>query len=64
MCDDFDDDGFDLEDAAFWGGFVETQVEGEKEDQEQSDPSPEDTLKTDLDYLDEEADQVLYISTY
>ena len=56
MCDDFDDDGFDLEDAAFWGGFVETQVEGEKEDQEQSDPSPEDTLKTDLDYLDEEAD--------
>ena len=55
MCGEFfDDDGIDLEDAAFWGGFAWTQVEGEKEEQDPGDPSPEDTLKTDLDYLDEE----------
>ncbi|MEW6291662.1 MAG: hypothetical protein AB1545_17665 [Thermodesulfobacteriota bacterium] len=56
MCDNFDDDGIDIEDAArFWGGFVETQVEGEESEQDPGDPSPEDTLKTDLDYLDDEA---------
>ena len=49
MCsDDF------FENASFWGGFVETQVEGEKEEQDPGDPSPEDTLQTDLNYLDEE----------
>jgi hypothetical protein len=54
MCDNFDDDGIDIEDAAFWGGFVQTQVEGEEPEQDHGDPSPEDTLATDLDYLDEE----------
>ena len=49
MCDD---DFF--EDAAFWGGFVETQIEGEKDDQDPGDPEVADTLETDLDYLDEE----------
>lgn len=52
MCDNFDDDGINLEDAAFWGGFVQTQVEGEEPEQDIGDPSPEDTLVTDLDYLD------------
>jgi hypothetical protein len=52
MCD-FDDD-IDIEDAAFWGGFVQTQAESEENEQDPGDPSPEDTLKTDLDYLDEE----------
>ena len=54
MCDNFDDDGIDLEDVIFWGGFVETQVEGEEAEQSPGDPSPEDTLATDLDYLADE----------
>ena len=51
MCDDnfFDD-------AKFWGGYAETQIEGEKEEQGPGDPSPDDILETDLDYLDEEAE--------
>lgn len=53
MCDD---DFFD--DAAFWGGLALTQSDGEREEQDPGDPSPEDTLATDLDYLDEE-DQIL-----
>ena len=65
MCDNFDDDGIDLEDAAFWGGFAWTQVEGEKEEQDPGDPSPEDTLETDL---EEEVDQknspLLYAQTF
>ena len=54
MCDDFDDDRFDLEDAAFWGGFALTQLDGEENCQDPGDPSPEDTLATDLDYLNDE----------
>ena len=51
MCDD---NGIDLEDAAFWGGLAWSHAEAEKEEQDPGDPSPADTLKTDLDYLDEE----------
>jgi hypothetical protein len=51
MCDD---DGMDVDDIAFAFGFVDTMIEGEKKEQDPEDPSPADTLKTDLDYLDEE----------
>ena len=55
MCGEFfDDDGIDLEDAAFWGGFAWTQVEGEKEERYTNDPKPEDTLKIDNDILIDE----------
>lgn len=54
MCDDFDDDGMDVDDIAFAFGFIESQIEGEREEQDPGDPSPEDTLETDLDYLNEE----------
>ncbi len=53
MCDNFDDDGFDVEDAAFWLGFIETQIEGETEELGCGDPA-EDDLETDLDYPDKE----------
>lgn len=49
MCD-FDD--IDIEDIAFWGGFVETQIEGEQEEIEPKDPSPEDTLEIDNDFFE------------
>ena len=54
MCENgdfFDDWGW--EDFAFWGGFIETQLEGEKErkiDNEQL--SPDELLETPFDYLD------------
>jgi hypothetical protein len=50
MCDN---DGIDISDIAHGFGFVETQIEGEKEEQGPGDPEVADTLKTDLDYLDE-----------
>lgn len=50
MCD-FDND---IDDIAFAFGFVETQVEGEQEEQGPGYPSPADTLVTDLEYLDDE----------
>ena len=37
MCDWFDN--WDAEDFAFWGGFIETQIEGEKEGTEPADRS-------------------------
>lgn len=52
MCD-FDDD-IDIDDIAFGFGFIETQIEGEREGYDPGDPSVEDTLETDLDYLDAE----------
>jgi len=54
MCDNFDDDGIDLEDAAFWGGFVLTQVE--EAEQNPGDPSPEDTLVSDNEILIDDDD--------
>ena len=51
MCDH---DDIDIDDIAFGFGFIETQIEGEKEEYDPGDPSPSDTLKTDLDYLNEE----------
>ena len=40
-------DDFDAEDFAFWGGFIQTQLEGEKEEKQPDEPlSFEDMLKT------------------
>jgi hypothetical protein len=51
MCNFFDD--FDAEDFAFWAGFIESQVEGEKEEKINNEPmSIEEMLKTPLDELD------------
>lgn len=54
MSDDFfDDNGIDVGDAAFWGGFVETQVEGEKKENEPDEPLSIDEI---LDGVDENDD--------
>ena len=51
-------DDFDAEDFAFWAGFIETQIEGEKEEKEQDEPvSFEDMLKTGNEIFDEEPDK-------
>jgi len=40
-------DDFDIQDFAFWGGFIETQLEGEKEEKQPDEPlSFEKMLKT------------------
>ena len=45
MCDWFDN--FTAEDFAFWGGFIETQIEGEKDEVQEDEPlSYKDSLKT------------------
>ena len=45
MCDWFDN--FTAEDFAFWGGFIETQIEGEKDEKQEDGPlSYKDSLKT------------------
>ena len=50
---DFWDD-FDVEDFAFWGGFIQTQLEGEKEEKIDNESlTPDELLEMD-DYLDEE----------
>jgi hypothetical protein len=47
-------DDFDAEDFAFWGGFIETQLEGEKEEKIDNEQlSPDEMLETSFDYLDE-----------
>ena len=51
MCDH---DDFNIDDIADAFGFFETQIEGERDEDGPGDPSVEDTLKTDLDYLDDE----------
>ena len=49
---DFWDD-FDAEDFAFWAGFIETQLKGEKEEKIDNEQlSPEQMLETNFDYLD------------
>ena len=51
MCDFFDD--FSAEDFAFWGGFIETQLEGEKEEKiDNRQLTPDELLETPFDYLD------------
>jgi hypothetical protein len=46
-------DDFDAEDFAFWGGFIETQLEGEKEEKIDNEPlTPDEMLETPFDYLD------------
>ena len=56
MGDFFDD--FDVEEFAFWGGFIETQLEGEKEGKSRlPDNEPEsfdEMLRTPLDDLEDE----------
>jgi hypothetical protein len=50
-------DDFGAEDYAFWGGFIETQLEGEKEEKQPDEPlSFEDMLKTGNEMFDEEPD--------
>ena len=58
MCDFFDD--FDAESFAFWGGFIETQLEGEKEEKIDNEPlTPDEMLETPFDYLDiDEEEQI------
>ena len=46
MCDLFDD--WDAEDFAFWGGFIETQLEGEQEEKPEE-ASPDDVFGLDSD---------------
>ena len=56
MGDFFDD--FSAEDFAFWAGFIETQLEGEKAEKEPDEPlSFEDMLKTGNEIFDEEPDK-------
>ena len=50
-------DDFDAEDFAFWGGFIETQLEGEKEVKSDEPLSFEDMLKTGNEIFDEEPDE-------
>ena len=51
MCDWFDN--FSTEDFAFWGGFIETQIEGEKDEVQEDEPlSYKDSLKTGDDVFD------------
>jgi len=51
-------DDFDAEDFAFWGGFIETQLEGEKEEKIDNEPlTPDEMLETPFDYLDEVDDE-------
>ena len=46
-------DDFDAEDFAFWGGFIETQLEGEKKEKIDNEQlSPDEMLETPFDYLD------------
>ena len=50
-------DDFDTEDFAFWGGFIETQLKGEKEVKQSDEPlSFEELLKTGNEIFDEDAD--------
>jgi hypothetical protein len=45
-------DDFDAEDFAFWGGFIQTQLEGEKKEKIDNEQlSPEQMLETNFDYL-------------
>ena len=51
-------DDFDVEDFAFWGGFIETQLEGEKEQEQPEEPlSFEDILKIGNVIFDVEPDE-------
>ncbi len=57
MCDIFDD--WDVEDFAFGEGFIETQIEGEKDEKQEFKPlSYEDTLKTGDDVFDDKDQSV------
>jgi hypothetical protein len=50
---DYDND-FDVRNIADAFGFFEAMADDERAEDSPGDPSPSDTLKTDLDYLDEE----------
>jgi len=46
-------DDFSAEDFAFWAGYIETQLEGEKEEKIDNEPlTPDQMLETPFDYLD------------
>ena len=56
MGDFFDD--WDATDYAFWAGYIETQLEGEKAEKEPDEPlSFEDMLKTGNEIFDEADDE-------
>ena len=56
MGDFFDD--FSAEDFAFWAGFIETQLEGEKEEKIDNEQlSPDELLETPWDYLDSDEEE-------
>lgn len=56
MCNFFDD--FDsVEDFANLAGFIETQLEGEREEKEPDEPSPDDLLEYYDPLADDEPDQ-------
>jgi hypothetical protein len=47
-------DDWDSTDFAFWAGYIETQIEGEKEEKIDNEQlSPEQMLESPFDYLDE-----------
>jgi hypothetical protein len=49
-------DDWDSTDFAFWAGFIQTQLEGEKEEKIDNEQlSPDELLETPWDYLDDEA---------
>lgn len=57
MCNFFDD--WDAEDYAFWAGYIETQIEGEKVRKQEFKPlSYEDSLKTGDDVFDDKDQSV------
>ena len=46
-------DDWDSTDFAFWAGYIETQLEGEKEEKIDNEPlTPDEMLETNFDYLD------------
>ena len=46
-------DDWDATDYAFWAGYIETQLEGEKEEKQPDEPlTPEQMLESPFDYLD------------
>ena len=50
-------DDFDTKDFAFWAGYIETQLEAEKEEKIDNEPlTPDEMLESPLDDLDNDDD--------
>ena len=51
-------DDWDSTDFAFWAGYIETQLQGEKEEKIDNEQlTPDEMLETPFDYLDEVDDE-------